>query len=247
MSPESKKERLNKAYEYLRFKGVVKNQVEVAKAIGSSRSNVSSAFNGDTRALTNNFIIRFAKSFPQISLDWILNGNGSMTTEEQFNETSRCMQASAFNHTAKEMMELSKEQAIIGYEANIGRPYYNVDFRMGFDLGLNDQTINPEYMIDCQPYNNCDCWCNARGDSMQPTISNGDVIAIKEVNDPRSCLVSGEIYAIVTTNDLRTIKRIKDNGETVTLVPDNKDYPEQTISKEVILKVYRVVGSMKMF
>ena len=146
-------------------------------------------------------------------------------------------------------MLASEEKAVPTktYDKQKGKPYYNVDFQMGFNLMEDDQTVNPEYMIDCHPYNKCDCWCNARGDSMQPTISNGDVIAIKEVNDPRSCLISGEIYAIVTTNDLRTIKRIKDNGETVTLVPDNKDYPEQTISKEVILKVYRVVGSMKMF
>ena len=145
---------------------------------------------------------------------------------------------------------LASEEKVVPtktYDKQKGKPYYNVDFQMGFKLMEDDQTVNPEYMIDFYPYNNCDCWCNARGDSMQPTISNGDVIAIKEVNDPRSCLISGEIYAIVTTNDLRTIKRIKDNGETVTLVPDNKDYPEQTISKEVILKVYRVVGSMKMF
>ena len=127
-----------------------------------------------------------------------------------------------------------------------GKPYYNVDFQLGFDSMENDQTVNPEYMIDCTPYNKCDYWCNARGDSMQPTISGGDIIAIKEVSDVR-CLISGEIYAIITTNDLRTIKRVKDNGDTITLIPDNKDYPEQTIQKDMILKVYRVLGCMKVF
>lgn len=127
-----------------------------------------------------------------------------------------------------------------------GKPYYNVDFQLGFDSMENDQTVNPEYMIDCTPYNKCDYWCNARGDSMQPTISGGDIIAIKEVSDVR-CLISGEIYAIITTNDLRTIKRVKDNGDTITLIPDNKAYPEQTIQKDMILKVYRVLGCMKVF
>ena len=127
-----------------------------------------------------------------------------------------------------------------------GKPYYNVDFEMGYDLMVNDQTTNADYMIDFEPYNKCDCWCNARGNSMFPTISNGDVIAIKEIKDP-SCLISGEIYAIVTTNELRTIKRIKDNGDTITLIPDNKEYPEQTIDKDMILKVFRVLGSMKVF
>lgn len=82
---------------------------------------------------------------------------------------------------------------------------------------------------------------------MAPTISNGDVIALKEVRDPKSCLINDDIYAIVTTNDLRTIKRIKDNGETVTLIPDNKEYSEQTIRKDMIFKVFRVMGNIKMF
>lgn len=124
-----------------------------------------------------------------------------------------------------------------------GVPYFNIDFDKGYDID-NDRTINPDYMINLTPYNKADCWCNATGNSMHPTISNGDLIAIKEVRDPQSCLISGEVYAIVTTNELRTIKRVKDNGDTITLIPDNKDYPEQTISKKLILKAYHVLGSV---
>ena len=133
------------------------------------------------------------------------------------------------------------------YDTRVGRPYYNVDFKMGFGDMENDQTTKPAYMVDFEPYNKCDLWCNATGDSMHPTISSGDKIAIKEVLDPKSCLINGEIYAIVTTNGLRTIKRVKDNGDTITLIPDNTKYSEQTISKELILKVYKVMGSVKMF
>lgn len=131
------------------------------------------------------------------------------------------------------------------YEAGV--PYYDVDFKLGFDIMGNDQTANPDYMIDFAPYNKCDCWCNASGDSMHPTISNGDKIALKKVRDPQSCLINGEIYAIVTTNELRTIKRVKDNGETITLIADNPKYGDQTINKKLILKVFRVMGSVKMF
>lgn len=127
-----------------------------------------------------------------------------------------------------------------------GIPYFNVDFEMGFDLMENDTTTNSEYMIDFAPYNKCTCWCNARGNSMYPTLSNGDIIALKQVVDFH-LLLSGEIYGIVTINGLRTIKRIKDNGDTLTLIPDNKEYPEQTIDKKDVLRVFQVMGSMKMF
>ena len=127
-----------------------------------------------------------------------------------------------------------------------GKPYYSVDFEMGYDELINDQTNHPDFLIDFKPYNKCDLWCNARGDSMNPTISSGDIIALKEIKDTRY-IISNEIYAIVTTNGLRTIKRIVDKGDRYTLVPDNKSYPEQDIDKSIILRLFLVIGAMKMF
>ena len=127
-----------------------------------------------------------------------------------------------------------------------GVPYYDVDFRLGFDLMMNDQTARPDYLIDFAPYNKCDVWCNARGDSMAPTIANGDIIALKEIADP-SFLANDEIYAVVTTNDMRTIKRVRDEGDSLLLIPDNKAYSDQRLPKTLIDKVYKVVGCMKMF
>jgi len=318
-----KTERFKKAFSFLKYENVIKTQDDVAKAMQASRSNVSSALNGKESVLTDNFMMRFAGAFKQISLDWLLREEGPMLTvmpnfksentpqvlesfvdkdiqEEQVRMTERIMEliresqhipktfaleadielslflkklegkavwSVADVHKICDTYRVRKGWLVDGegqkfrlpdevletiparrsYDTRVGKPYYNVDFVMGFDLIINDQTTKPEYMVDFAPYNKCDCWCNATGNSMYPTIYHGDKIAIKEVRDPQSCLISGEIYAIVTTNELRTIKRVKDNGDTITLIPDNKDYPEQTISKDLLLRVFRVLGSVKMF
>lgn len=318
-----KKERFKKAFSFLKYENVIKTQDDVAQKMGASRSNISSALNGKESVLTDNFLIRFASAFKQISLEWLLNEEGNMLTvapnfksenmpqvlesvvdkdiqEEQAKMTQRIMElVRESQHTPKTFaleadIELSlflrklegkavwsvadvhkicdtyrvrKGWLVDGdgqkyrlpdevletiparrsYDTRVGVPYYNVDFAMGYDMLENDQTVNPDYMIDFAPYNKCQAWFNATGNSMYPTIASGDKIAIKEVRDPKSCLISGEIYAIVTTNELRTIKRVRDNGDTITLIPDNKDYPEQTISKDLILKVFKVMGSVKMF
>lgn len=138
------------------------------------------------------------------------------------------------------------QQPVVTMETTKGRPYYNVDFRLGFDIMTNDQTVNPDYMIDFPPYNDVDCWINAHGDSMAPTISSGDIVALKRIDD-HSYLINGEIYAIVTTNGLRTIKRVRDNGETFTLIADNQEVGEQIIPKQLVTHVYHVRGTIKMF
>lgn len=158
-----------------------------------------------------------------INADWLLTGIGSMLREER------------------------EEKPTINYEYK-GAPYYNVDFIGGFDIVLNDQTLNPDYYINFEPYNKDGAiWCNLTGHSMEPELSNGDFIAMKEMTTPISYLPFGEIYGIVT-DDYRTIKRMSksDKEGFIRLIPTNKspEYCEQDIPVAMIRKVFAVLGSM---
>lgn len=162
-------------------------------------------------------------AYPDLNQSWLLTGEGEMLNSLK-----------------------------IGTEPNInytkGVPYYNVDFIGGFDIVLNDQTINPEYLIDFQKYNEATCWCNVTGHSMEPEITHGDIIALKKIED-KSFLPLGEVYAIVTTNGMRTIKRLgpSNDPKCYTLVPTNKspEYGIQELPKDMIEHIFQVLGCMK--
>ena len=68
----NKAERFNKAFSFLKYEGVIKTQEDAAKIMGASRTNVSLALKGRESVLTNNFLMRFANAFKQISLAWLL-------------------------------------------------------------------------------------------------------------------------------------------------------------------------------
>ena len=133
-----------------------------------------------------------------------------------------------------------------------GSPYYNVDFIGGFDFVPNDQTQLPDYYINYPPYNKPGVlWCNLTGHSMEPEISNGDIIAVKEVTSPIEYLPAGEIYGIIT-DDYRTVKRIRPSKEHqgfICLIPSNKspEFCEQEIPVNMIRRVYAVLGSIRKF
>lgn len=218
------KDRLKKAYEYLRNNGKVHTQQNVADIMGVKKENVSRAFNGNERYLTLGFITRFNNAFGNIfNIDWIIKEQGDMLISG--------------NKVTVPQISYTK-----------GVPYYNVDVIGGFDIVLNDQTINPEYLIDFQKYNEATCWCNVSGHSMEPEINNGDIIALKKIED-FSFLPLGEVYAIVTTNGMRTIKRLgpSQNPECYTLVPTNKspEYGIQELPKDMIEHIFQVLGCMK--
>lgn len=129
-----------------------------------------------------------------------------------------------------------------------GVPYFDETFECGFDELVAPSSENPDCLIRMPGYEKATLWCNASGHSMAPEINNGDIIALRRIED-FSFLTLGDIYGIITTNGLRTIKRIgkSDNPDCYRLIPTNKDYDEQDIPKDRILIVYRVMGAMKAF
>jgi SOS-response transcriptional repressor LexA len=170
-------------------------------------------------------IEKIATACPDLNINWLVTGLGEMLSHSN-----------------------DEEEPQISYTQGV--PYYNVDFIGGFDLALNDQTINPEYLIDFQKYNNADCWCNVTGHSMEPEINHGDIIALKKVEDT-SFLLLGEVYAIVTTNEMRTIKRLGagKTDDSYTLIPSNKssEYSPQPLPAKMIRTIFQVLGAVKRF
>lgn len=183
---------------------------------------VSSAYVTSIRkSIDDEKVLRILEKYPDLNRDWLLYGEGEM---------------------------LKPGQPVPVKSFTRGVPYYNVDFLGGFDVILNDQTLVPEFLIDFETYNRATCWCNITGHSMEPEITSGDIIALKEIPDP-SFLPLGEVYAIVTTNGLRTIKRLGPSADPdkYSLVPANKspEYGVQEIPKTMIARVYEVLGCMK--
>lgn len=182
--------------------------------------------NGAVSKMGNNTrrstIDKISKSYPELNTNWLLTGEGGMLLDS----IDSVPQKSFTN----------------------GVPYYNVDFIGGFDIVLNDQTAKPEYLIDFKKYNEATCWCNVTGHSMEPEITHGDIIALKKIED-KSFLPLGEVYAIVTTNGMRTIKRLGPSSDPkcYTLVPTNKspEYGIQELPKDMIEHIFQVLGCMK--
>lgn len=129
-----------------------------------------------------------------------------------------------------------------------GTPYYDVDFCGGFDLVLNDHSYVPAGYINLPQYGKADSWANITGHSMEPLISNGDIIALRKIEDWQTYLLYGEIYGIMT-DEWRTVKRVRKarNPEFILLEPINKEYDEQEIPKSIIRGVWQVLGSVKKF
>lgn len=71
-------------FSYLRYKGLVKTQKDLANKLGASYSNISSAMKGEERACTDNLLRRINRAYEGIFReDWLLRGEGNMLADNQ--------------------------------------------------------------------------------------------------------------------------------------------------------------------
>ena len=211
---------LDRIKEYYKLKG----NAELARFLGVAPNTITNWYGRKTFDID----VIYTKCV-DIDMNWLLTGEGNMLSSESEKEEK----LPSVNQT---------------YE---GAPYFNVDFIGGFDVIVNDQTRNPDFYINYPPYNQEGVvWCNLTGHSMEPEISNGDIIALREVTTPIQYLPAGEIYGIVT-EEYRTVKRVRLSQKEgfVRLIPSNKseEFCEQEIPIRMILKVYAVLGSIRKF
>ncbi|WP_455670485.1 S24 family peptidase [Phocaeicola faecalis] len=221
-----------------RIEQFIKNQKISVRSfeqkILASDGMIRRAINNKTD-IQSKWLVIIAENYPQLNLDWLITGKGTMLRSDQ--PQSRPKDSPVVAPTINQEYK--------------GAPYYNVDFIGGFDIVSNDQTQNPDYYINYPPFNKDNVvWCNLTGHSMEPELSNGDIIALKEMKTPIQYLPAGEIYGIVT-DEYRTVKRVRkgDHDGFIKLVPSNKsdEFCEQEIPVEMVIKVFAVLGSMRKF
>lgn len=248
---------------YLKDKG--KGQTAFEKDAGLSRGYVKHASDNMGSKIRG----KIKAQCPDLNMDWLLTGKGTMLTTGNITQSGNGnnVDSGTVNNTtnnyrgcggadekaARDITALDNRVAALEDKPAIsythGKPYYNVDFIGGFDIVLSDQSANPDYLIDFPKYEDADCWCNITGHSMEPLISNGDIIALKEMRDWRDFLLFGEVYGIVT-DDMRTVKTVTKSSKGdgfLQLVPVNKsvEYQPQDIPVKIITRVFKVLGCMK--
>lgn len=85
----SKIERINEAVAYLKEKGIVKRQKDIATKMDMSTNTISQALNGNTKYLTTSFLKKFCLSFECFNDEWLVYGReGDMLKIEKSNNNT---------------------------------------------------------------------------------------------------------------------------------------------------------------
>ena len=206
------------------------------KKIGVAPCNFKGV--GFNSSLGGDKIVKILTLYPELSADWLLRDEGEMLRTETNKENGQ---------KNEEKDEISSDLPKISLEKGQGKPYFDVDFLGGFDEVFNSQATVPTCNVIVPGFEKAQVWCNVTGHSMEPKISHGDIIALREcsVDD----IQYGETYAVVL-DTIRTIKILRKGSspDVLRYVPINTtDFDEQEYPIARIQRIFEVIGSISKF
>ncbi len=208
--------------QYIDYKGISK--YKFYQETGITRG-VLDQNNGMSEENTSRFIVQY----PNVSIEWLLTGQGSMLREDRQSTTITATPA-----TGDEGIPLIPVKAMAGYANG--------------DVQVLDYEITQRYHIPDFENKGVKFMIRASGSSMYPKYSNGDLLACRPVTD-LSFFQWGKVY-VLDTEQGPLVKRLfpcPDDDEYLECHSDNKaNYPPFSIRKESIRKVAIVVGVIRL-
>lgn len=233
---------LNKIKEYKDFK----TDVELADFLGISRQNLS-AWRTRNSINVNSIVDRL----PELRRSWLLTGEGTMLNAET--PLDQPMEFSL-----DEMDEALRVAERMGVDLI---PLYTEPFRAGNEGHNLVEEWDEVESVWAIPDTHATRLAPVRGNSMEPTLHDGDVVAIKRmefrIDEPLS-IPFGEVFGIVvrTSDDpddreyLDYIKRLyrhPDSDKHLThwiAHSDNSDYKDFEVRIDRVASLWRVKASV---
>ncbi len=252
-------ERFKTAYNYLVFRGEVKNQKNLADRMGTYPACVSNAIKGDERYLTTRFIRRFNDSFGEaFNEKWLLTGEGEMLANPTEQDKAIIASNNTYgdNASGNNNVTINNNAPHAEKETAVGdvqlRPVVTKELASRPDTDVyavvKDGTAGHlGKMASIPPYNNFDFYYQVRQDAMEPLYRQGEVVALAHL-EPGADIMQGAAMVVDTKDFGFVLRNIYDRGDYYECRCVNKDskFESQDIRKEKVIRLYRIVYTVRL-
>ena len=165
----------------------------------------------------------------KVTPEWLLTGTGKMFREDEKNDLP--------------VIGENEVEKLANQDNPLAIPYFDIDVMAHISMALEDLTQIPSSYLVIPGFTDSYACFPVHGDSMEPKISSGDIIAISRPLQSKSFLW-GEIHMVVT-NEWRVIKTVHPGKteEYIVLRSINPKFAGDTqLHKDDIVAMYLVKG-----
>jgi hypothetical protein len=228
----------------------------LAAIMNTSAPNISNALKGLEGVLTDGFIVKFNSSFNNVfNTDWLLTGEGEMLRDQSTTNIAR-NNTYGDNASGNNNITIKNSRTREGNEGDkhketIYKPVVTKQLASQPDTDVysaikEDKTLKLQYIPTIPPYTSIDFYYTIRQDAMLPEYKLGEVLALEHIRS-NSDIVQGAAMVVDTSDFGFLFRRIYDRGDYYECRRINEDsvFENQNVPKSKVIRLYRVVYSMK--
>lgn len=222
------------------------------RVIGASKGVISRAITNGTD-IQAKWLEAIIENYPQYSAEWLITGQGGMIKPEEktishqpFKEISS--QDSTPNITKPTIpLMMEAPRAAVTKDTPGAVPLVSEKAAGGLindeNMSINERDVRGYYVIPKFRHLNVDFMIEVYGDSMEPSIFPGDIIACSIIYGSKF-IQWNKPHLIATREQGMIVKRLRKSAESNCLlaVSDNEEYDPFDIPKDEITGLARVVG-----
>lgn len=243
-------ERLRKVFDYLVFSGVFTTRADFADAIGTNKTNLSSAMNGNEKYLSDSLFTKIHSVYDNISLQWLMTGEGEMLkvpatltvyspTVEERKEMSEGVDMSVIPaEVVEEIKEEVKAEMIVPIVPHEVALKAETNIKKFIEDNASElEHFDPRSVT--AEVNGAERICST---SMSPTFLPGDVVFIRFLQE-KSKITDGGIYYFDTSTRptmIRLVKQLEDGR--LLLKALNPRYGDIYVRKDEITNIGKITG-----
>ncbi len=213
----------NKIKEY--FSEIGMSQAEVAAVLDVQQAAVSNQLNG--RRFGKNNAAKWSKAFG-FRANWLITGEGPMFDADNPNSPKE--------YQIEEHPELNHDDDIPVIPARLFRaPDINI-----YEYVMNSQNV--EKLPPVPHFQKHELFATCPGDAMAPRLCRGYLLALRKMADDAT-IINGEIYVVDTKSSGMFLRRLVDNGTSLTFIAENQqEFPDFDLDYSDVINIFRVVG-----
>lgn len=230
-----RKSRIREVYNYLRSKGIIHTQKDLAELVGANRVTVSNALNDRGGYLTKDFVERINRFAGNIfNIDYIFSGEGRLLQDES---------------------QTTSKIRLMEHNFTISVPLVNQYVQVSYIRYFNDENYMETlpripFMAGCEAEGNYVAF-EVRGDSMndgtEDSYLEGDRLLCREIAPHLWAAAKLHIrkwdFVIVHKEGI-IVKRIIDHDvehHTITIHSLNNLYPDQVLDLAEVYQIFNVI------
>lgn len=250
-------ERLKSVYRFLYAGGEVYSKKDFAQKMCANPSALSSAFSGRENYLTESLCKRVVDAFPQISLDWLLNGNGSMVVggspiskhDVAISGNNITNSPNSCNVAGGDLIFPSQRETALHEVEILPMVPANIAIKQDLDVWkyMSETKVETCRYPSFPMFPDVKLYYTVRLDAMSPRFEPGDVLALVPFPE-HGTIIAGNPYIVDTYSMGFVFRLVYNRGDSLECKATNTEsiYEDFLIEKTDVIRLYRVLGLVRL-